>query len=350
MGTAILALIGTIIATIIANTQNQSLNQQQYEQQKELMGIQNRMNEDAARKADQRTRALYTDLQSPESMVKQYKDAGLSIGMMYGQGGAGGQLQQGAQSTGVNIPGKNILGMQSMFSAGDAVQTAQIAKTQAEIKNIEADTAAKEADLPLKQQMLNNLKQEVEESKQRIATLNEEANKYMEEQINLAEDTKNKEKARDLIIAQTNWQNAQTALANIDIQSRADINKWTINQLKAQCRNLNAAAAKMELDTKMQQELKEDYYKQFRAQVEMTLKEEGKWDEKYKEVMDNLHAQSDMYKAQGQQAGAQARQMQNKNDYYTQLNHWVDGLGDFMRVLNEDLLGNVGMGIVKTVK
>ena len=43
-------------------------------------------NERAAKNADARTRALFTDLYSPEAKVKQLKDAGLSVGMMYGQG------------------------------------------------------------------------------------------------------------------------------------------------------------------------------------------------------------------------------------------------------------------------
>ena len=47
-------------------------------------------NERAAKNSDARTRALFTDLYSPEAKVKQLKDAGLSVGMMYGQGGAGG--------------------------------------------------------------------------------------------------------------------------------------------------------------------------------------------------------------------------------------------------------------------
>ena len=49
-------------------------------------------NERAAKKADARTRALFTDLYSPEAKVKQLKKAGLSVGMMYGSGGGGGGI------------------------------------------------------------------------------------------------------------------------------------------------------------------------------------------------------------------------------------------------------------------
>ena len=58
-------------------------------------------NERAAKKADARTRALFTDLYSPEAEVQQLKDAGLSVGMMYGQGGVSGTSStQGAQGAG----------------------------------------------------------------------------------------------------------------------------------------------------------------------------------------------------------------------------------------------------------
>ena len=58
-------------------------------------------NERAAKNADARTRALFTDLYSPEAKVKQLKKAGLSVGMMYGQGGTSGTSStQGAQGAG----------------------------------------------------------------------------------------------------------------------------------------------------------------------------------------------------------------------------------------------------------
>ena len=58
-------------------------------------------NERAAKNSDKRTRALFTDLYSPEAKVKQLKKAGLSVGLMYGQGGASGTSStQGAQGAG----------------------------------------------------------------------------------------------------------------------------------------------------------------------------------------------------------------------------------------------------------
>ena len=55
-------------------------------------------NERAAKNSDKRTRALFTDIYNPEAKVQQLKDAGLSVGMMYGQGGVSGTSStQGGQ-------------------------------------------------------------------------------------------------------------------------------------------------------------------------------------------------------------------------------------------------------------
>ena len=72
-------------------------------------------NERAAKNSDARTRALFTDLYSPEAKVQQLKDAGLSVGMMYGQGGVSGTSStQGAQGAGA--------GNQQAAEAAEAVK------------------------------------------------------------------------------------------------------------------------------------------------------------------------------------------------------------------------------------
>ena len=60
--------------------------------------------EKAANESDRRTRELYTDLYSPAAKVKQLKEAGLSVGLMYGNGGASGTSStSGAMGTGSGI-------------------------------------------------------------------------------------------------------------------------------------------------------------------------------------------------------------------------------------------------------
>lgn len=96
----------------------------------------------AANEADKRTRALYNDFYSPGALINQYKEAGLSPGMMFGgtpgQGGHGGA--QGTGAAGLQTPFMPY----SLVEAAQAAQLfAQTEKTKAETKNIEKDTDIK---------------------------------------------------------------------------------------------------------------------------------------------------------------------------------------------------------------
>ena len=83
-------LLPTIIGAAGSILQNEIQNKQSKENIEHAAGVNYGYGEMAADSADARTRALYKDLYSPEAKVKQLKNAGLSVGLMYGQGGAGG--------------------------------------------------------------------------------------------------------------------------------------------------------------------------------------------------------------------------------------------------------------------
>lgn len=94
------------------------------------------LGEQAAQNADARTRGLYKDLYSPQALMKQYKEAGLSPSLMFGgTPGQGGTA--GAMSSGANGPSNTYMPISML-------EGAQIAKTMAETKNVEADTKNKE--------------------------------------------------------------------------------------------------------------------------------------------------------------------------------------------------------------
>lgn len=97
----------------------------------------------AANSADRRTRALYNDFYSPEALLKQYKEAGLSPSMMFGgtpgQGGMSGA--QGSGASGIQTPYMPISILEGIQAANIAAQTA---KTKEETKNIAQDTKLKE--------------------------------------------------------------------------------------------------------------------------------------------------------------------------------------------------------------
>ena len=99
-------------------------------------------NERAAKNADARTRALFTDLYSPEAKVQQLKDAGLSVGMMYGQGGASGTSStQGAQGAGAGNQQAAQVNLSKQLELG--MMTAQIKALEAGANKDNADAKNK---------------------------------------------------------------------------------------------------------------------------------------------------------------------------------------------------------------
>lgn len=116
----------------------------------------------AANNADKRTRALYSDFYSPEALLRQYNEAGLSPSMMFGgtpgQGGMSGA--QGTGASGIQTP---YMPVSLVEAAQAAALFAQAEKTKEETKtergenakgvalleNIGADTGSKRANTKL---------------------------------------------------------------------------------------------------------------------------------------------------------------------------------------------------------
>lgn len=102
----------------------------------------------AAQNADARMRALYEDYQSPMALLQQYKAAGLSPSLMFGQGAAGGGgMTQGAQGTGAAGISPTTYGAQLLEGTQIALMQAQARKTNAEADTIEGKNARGEAEI-----------------------------------------------------------------------------------------------------------------------------------------------------------------------------------------------------------
>lgn len=99
-------------------------------------------NEMAAENADKRTRALYNDIYSPQALMRQYKQAGLSPSLMFG-GTPGQGGMSGAQGAGPAGPQTPIFGVNALEGAQIANIIAQTEKTKAETANINKDTDIK---------------------------------------------------------------------------------------------------------------------------------------------------------------------------------------------------------------
>lgn len=117
-------------------------------------------NEQAAQKADKRTRALYGDLYSPQAQLGQIKSAGLSPSLFYGDGG-GISGQAGAQGAGAAGISPNVFGINEGFNLAELGRV--IAETdlmRSQTKKTEAET--KQTDLENDLQEMKNTEFETE--------------------------------------------------------------------------------------------------------------------------------------------------------------------------------------------
>lgn len=114
--------------------------QQQFANEKEMMGLQYGYNEQMAESNQQRAKDMW-EFTNYENQRKHMEEAGLSVGLMYGQGGAGGATTNGGQGSGVNNAGTNAVTAGSQAAA--AAMQAKMMGIQ--MKAIEADTAMKNA-------------------------------------------------------------------------------------------------------------------------------------------------------------------------------------------------------------
>ena len=127
-------------------------------------------NERAAKNADARTRALFTDLYSPEAKVKQLKKAGLSVGLMYGQGGASGtNSTQGAQGAGAGNQQAAHVDLSKQLELG--LMNSQIKALEAGANKDNADAKNKEQDTLKKEQETLKLGEEITEVKERVKNI-----------------------------------------------------------------------------------------------------------------------------------------------------------------------------------
>ena len=158
--TAAAAIIGAGASIL----QNKIQNQQSKENIEHAAAVNYGYGEMSADNAQARTKALFSELYSPEAKVKQLKEAGLSVGLMYGQGGAGGTSSTaGAQGQGAGgQQGKQPIGILQGAELG--LMAAQAKKLEAEADNLNQDTKVKET-------QQQKLAEEVTEVKANVARI-----------------------------------------------------------------------------------------------------------------------------------------------------------------------------------
>lgn len=185
---------GFALAEGAANRKHQKeMQERQQKYNKESMGLQWGYNEKSADAADRRTRALMEDYETYQAKVKQMKEAGLNIGMMYGGSGASGQsVPHGAQGAGVGLPGVGGASGNPFTGNLDVVglglMKAQKEKIEAETKEIQGNTPKAQAEIDKLNNEARKIAEEIENEKIKQVIGNLEAN-YAEMRNAITENT-----------------------------------------------------------------------------------------------------------------------------------------------------------------
>lgn len=200
IGSAILGLVGTAANLAM----NASTNKTNSEINQNLLNY----NREEAEKADARTRALYNDLYSPAAKAEQLRNAGLSVGLMYGTGGTGGTSStQGAQASSINP------------IAARAAQVDPMALSQMQVNDATANKLNSEAEL-MKEQT-NTQKDTQEQLKALKENIEQQTNKLTEE-INKVKQEVLTDQAREKLLKTQNELNK--TIKNLNTQ------QWQFNE------------------------------------------------------------------------------------------------------------------------
>ena len=175
IGTAIGAIGGGILGLFGGKKDNsKEIAQMQFENEKELMGLQNQYNKEMAEANHERNKEIW-DYTNYENQVEHMKNAGLSVGLMYGQGGGMGASTSGGQGQGVSNPGTTAVqaGLQARMmgvqlqniQSQTALNSAQAAKAMSESEKI------KGVDTEEKKVTIENIIAQTENEKERKALI-----------------------------------------------------------------------------------------------------------------------------------------------------------------------------------
>ena len=281
--------------------------EEQWKYNKNIMALQNQYQQQAAAQSQQYAKD-YWDYTNTENQVQHLKNAGLNIGLMYGQSGAGGMgASGGAHQAAPEQPQGNPIGMalqvqqleqqRRMNDAQIALAEAQANKTKEEAKKIGGvDTAeawkrieeiGAKIDLMLKEgsykEALTSLTEAKEKTEDTLQSLNEMkealtraqvstafalATKYSEE-ANTEYWRRENEKIQNQYLKETyedrvdavSYNNAVAIALAAKYVSEKKVNEKQIDQLQAYIEELNALADKHNWD-------KETYRKQVEGMIE----------------------------------------------------------------------------------
>lgn len=225
--------------------------EQQFQNEKEMMGLQNQYNQAMAQANHERNKQMW-DYTNFENQRAHLENAKLSVGLMYGNGGAGGASAAGGQGSGPGNPGTNAVGMGLQAKALE-LQNKQI-ESQIALNMATAEKTTSEA--------------------KKIAgadTKQTEANTE-----NLIQATNNEKIRRGLILANIRYQDAMEELT----RNQADAKKLELGQITQSIKNLEKAWEQLDanvegikMDNQVKRETIETMVKQAQANLQKTMAE-----------------------------------------------------------------------------
>lgn len=337
-------MLAAVLSAIIGAVSVASSNKQNKENTQELLGQEQAYSSEQATLANERQLENYWQTMSPESRVQQIKNAGLSVGLMYGgQGNGGVNTAPMAATPTTNAPVINPVmstGLNDMF---------ENIKKMAEKENISEDTEKK--------------KQEIENLKSTIEVNNAEIEKIAREngltevltnnskldgilkQIEIEVNEATKQGRIDTVATQLdNMRKEGEKLLEeingltIDNDNKQKMYTATINKIAAETTLIYKQAIKADAETflvKAQQTLVNEQTKTTYVERQKTWKDI----ENYETIMAKIEAETKLINAQTEVS--QAEKVNIKMDRVTKVIGWLQQISSLQNDINNRFTNTV---------
>lgn len=330
-------LMATVLSAVIGAVSTANANRENMENANEQLQNQQGFSHEEAELANQRAVENYWETQSPQSRVQQYKDAGLSVGLMYGGAANGGVNTSPMASTpGANLPIMNPLlgnGLNDMF---------ENIKKLSETENISEDTEKKK-------QEVENMKSVIEVNNATIEKIAKEngltevltQNSQLDgtlKQIEIEVQNATKEGRIQIVATQlNNMQKEGEKLLKeieglkIDNENKQALYNATLNKMAADTCLVWKQVAKTEAETfltKAQTTLTNEQTKMSYVERQKTWKEI----ENYQHVMAQIDAQTELINSQTELTSAE--KVNVKMDRVTKVIGWMEQIGNIQNGIN----------------
>lgn len=240
--------MASLISTAISALSQQSINNQNVQNAQDINHQQIAAGQQAAAVANQNLRQNYMDLYSPQAMVNQYKEAGLSPGLMYQMGGNSGTATAPQAQVGqLHMPTIEPLYKEGLGSVMEMMlKDKEIEKKGKEMEEID--------------QAIENLKQQIQESNAKIQNLLADTENKKVEKMNT-------ELQNDLLTIQKNYENAV-------FDDKVRIMQESYNKLVLESEKIFTTIQGMNIENDKKDELLQTQINMMNEQINLMVKQQ----------------------------------------------------------------------------